>query len=85
MKRTLAPKRIIDIEGKIAYAESFQSWNIIRLKKEIIDEFPQLKEKRSSFSYKLVFCRDFKELLNKVKNLKNDDVMPMLMWMYKEG
>lgn len=33
----------------------------------------------------MVFCRDFKELLNKVKKLEKDDVMPMLMWMYKES
>ena len=84
-KRPLSPKRIIDINGKLAYAEGFQSWNILRLKKEIVDEFPQLKEKRSNFSYKMIFCRDHEELLTHIKKLKSDSVMPMLMWMYKES
>lgn len=85
MKNALTPKRIINVEGKIAYAESFQAWNVIRLKKELVDEFPQLKEKRSSFSYKIVFCRDFKEITSHINKLKNDSVMPMLMWLYKES
>lgn len=84
-RKALAPKKIIDVEGKLAYAEGFQSWNILRLKKEIVNEFPQLKEKRSNFSYKLIFCRNHEELLNHIKKLKNDSVMPMLMWMYKES
>ena len=58
-KRTLTPRRIIDVEGKLAYAEGFQSWNLLRLKKEIVNEFPQLKEKRSAFSYRLAFFRSF--------------------------
>ena len=84
-KRTLIPRKIINIDGKIAYGEGFQSWNLIRLKKEIINEFPQLKEKRSSFSYKLIFHRTFEELLKEIKKLKNENVMPMLLWLCKEG
>ena len=84
-RKALTPKKIIDIDGKLAYAEGFQSWNLIRLKKEIVDEFPQLREKRSIFSYKMVFCRNYGELLDYIKKLKNDAVMPMLMWMYKES
>ena len=84
-KRPLSPKTIIDIEGKLAYAEGFQSWNILRLKKEIINEFPALKEKRSEFSYKLMFCRSYEDLLKLVKKLKGEEVMPLLLWMYREG
>lgn len=84
-KSTLTPRTKINSEGKIAYSESFQAWNTIRLKKELFDEFPQLKEKRSKFSYKLIFCRNYKELNNKIENLKGESVMPILMWLYKEG
>ena len=84
-RKVLTPKRIIDIDGKLAYAEGFQSWNLIRLKKEIVDEFPQLKEKRSNFSYKLIFCRNHEELLNHIKKLREEEVMPLLLWMYKEA
>lgn len=84
-KKTLSPKSLIDIEGNVAYAEGFQAWNLIRLKKEIIDEFPQLREKRSRFTYQMIFHRTYKELLKTIKKLKNNDVMPMLMFLYKES
>jgi hypothetical protein len=84
MKNTLTPRTKIDSGGKVAYSESFQAWNTIRLKKELFEEFPQLREKRSKFSYQLVFCRSHEELLNKIKCLKKDQVMPLLMWLYKE-
>ena len=48
----------------------FQSWNLLRLKKEIVDEFPALKEKRSAFSYRLMFFRTCDELLKAVKKLR---------------
>ena len=60
-KRALVPRTRIVSEGKVAYNESFQAWNTLKLKKELFSEFPQLKEKRSKFSYELVYFRDSKE------------------------
>ena len=82
-KRTLIPRNKIESEGKVHYSEGFQAWNTIKIKKELFSEFPELKEKRSHFSYKLIFCRSYKELLEKIKNLKQSSVMPILMWLYK--
>ena len=84
-RKQLTPKKVIDIEGKITYAENFQSWNTLRLKREIIEEFPALKEKRSSFSYRLMFCRSHRELMDMIKGLKGESVMPLILWMYKES
>ena len=84
-RKTLIPRSILEIEGKVAYGEGFQSWNLIRLKKEFIEEFPQLKEKRSSFSYKMVFCREYKQILKTLKNLSAEgEQMPVLMFLYRE-
>ena len=47
--RTKGPKVI----GRVHYNESAQAWNIIRLKKQILDKFPQLKDKQGSFYYKM--------------------------------
>lgn len=84
MKSALTPRTKIESEGKVAYSESFQAWNTIRLKKELFEEFPQLKEKRSKFSYQLTFCRSHEDLLNKIRGLKRGSIMPILMWLYKE-
>jgi hypothetical protein len=86
MKNALTPRTKIDSEGKVAYSESFQAWNTIRLKKELFGEFPQLKEKRSKFSYKLIYPKDIKSFEKLIKKIKKDNVgrMPILMWLYKE-
>lgn len=84
-KNTLTPRTKINSEGKIAYSESFQAWNTIRLKKELFEEFPQLKEKRSKFSYQLIFCRSVKELEKTIELIKRGkDIMPLLLFLYKD-
>jgi len=85
-KKLLTPRKELEIFGKISYKESLGLWSIIRLKKEIINEFPQLKEKRSRFGYKMNYYRDIAQLENVVKELKKnkDQPMPVLMWLYKE-
>jgi len=60
----------VDSEGKIVYSESAQAWNVIKLKKKLFEEFPELKEKISQFSYKLKFFRDELELENAYKKFK---------------
>jgi len=86
MQMSLTPRTKIDSEGKIAYSESFQAWNTLKLKKELFSEFPQLKEKRSKFSYRLTHFRDSKEFEREIKLMvKNGEkIMPMLLRIYKE-
>jgi len=68
------------------YNESKQAWSNIKLKRELINEFPQLKEKRANFFYELVFCRSYEDFDKTLKELSNgEDVVPMLMFLYKEG
>ena len=85
-KRPLIPRKIINSEGKLHYSEGFQAWNMMRLKKELFSEFPQLKEKRSKFSYQLMYYRTPKELEKAIKDLikKGQNVMPVLLFLYKE-
>jgi hypothetical protein len=85
MQNTLTPRTEIDSTGKIAYSESCQAWNILQLKKELFSEFPQLKEKRSKFGYKLVFCRDPKSFEKQISNIKKQKILPILVWLYKEN
>jgi hypothetical protein len=52
----------------------------------LFSEFPQLKEKRSKFSYELVYYRDSKDFLKAVKKMISEgvNVMPFLLWLFKE-
>ena len=85
MQIPLTPRTKIDSEGKVYYNESFQAWNTLKLKKELFSEFPQLKEKRSKFSYKLSYYRDPQQLLEDIKDAVNSgEATPLLVWIYKE-
>ena len=86
-KKPLTPRNFIDVEGKIIYSEGNQAWNIIKLKKEFLNEFHQLKEKRLKlFSYKMLYYRTYEEFEKVVKEIvKKKGVLPILMWLEKEG
>ena len=86
MQKILTPRTIINSQGQMTYSESSQAWNLLKLKKELFSEFPALKEKRSKFSYKLVYHRNPKELEKEIKNIikSGQKVMPMLLFLYGE-
>ena len=85
--KILQPSRnVLDIKGKIAYGDSSQSWSNIRLKKEIVDEFPTLREKSSKFSYNMLFYRNYNELEKAIRRMKRQKMpLPLLMFMIKEA
>ena len=85
-KKKLTPRKVVDSEGKIAYSESAQAWNVIKLKKELFDEFPELKEKRSNFSYKLKCFRDEEELEKVYQEFKKTKhkILPLILFLYKD-
>ena len=69
----------LDIKGKLLYSEGSQAWNIIRLKKEILREFPQLKEKRSKFSYKMIVPKSYSDVKVVIENFEGLKVIPILL------
>ncbi len=85
-RRTLIPRNAIDTLGSIYYDEKSGTWSIIRIKADLVKEFPQLKEKRSKFSYQLTYYRNIEELEKAIKELKKqkDTPLPVMMWLYKE-
>jgi hypothetical protein len=80
----LVPRKIISVKGKVHYSESNQAWNIIKLKQEFLNEFNQLKEKRSKFSYEFIFSRDSEEVIKSLKDIKEKNIVPVLMVLYRE-
>jgi hypothetical protein len=50
-----------------------------------LNEFKQLKEKRSNFSYEMIFGRDEKDMVEALKKvLREGRMMPIIMYLYKE-
>jgi len=85
-EQILRPRREkIEVKGKISYLESTRSWSQISLRKQIVDEFPQLKERMSGFGYKMLFFHEFKDLERLIRKLKRTNhAVPILMWLVKE-
>ena len=72
----------MNVNGEISYAEGNQAWNVIRLKKELLKEFPQLKNKRGKFSYDLLVHRSYKDLKTFIEGSEKDkDVLPILLFL----
>lgn len=75
----------LDIMGNVAYDGNWGAWNTIRLKKEVLQEFPQLKEKTAKFRYKLLFYKNYEEFIEAVKKMReNNEPLPILLYFYKE-
>ncbi len=75
----------LKVRGKISYDESKRSWSIIRIKREIREEFPQLLQRREKFGYIMTFSRSFEDLKENIKNLeKKKEAVPMLLMFCKE-
>ena len=82
----LRPKKErIEVNGRISYQESTHSWSQLNLRKAILDEFPQLKERMSSFGYKVIFYQAYAQLEKFIKKLRIEgDALPILIWFAKE-
>ena len=79
--QTLRPqKETLEINGKLSYRESLRAWNTIRFKKELIAEFPALKDRTARFGYTLVLHRDFASLEQAIRKLKRENgAIPILL------
>lgn len=80
-----AVKESLRIRGRLSYSEGDQAWSVLRLKKEILQKYPYLKEKTGSFIYMMNLCDDFKELRKEIENLEEStDVVPIIFLIGKE-
>ncbi len=77
----LSPLReLIEISGPMTYNESAQAWNIIRLRKDILHEFPELKDKQASFTYRLTIPRTSKAMKRHFEEAtKSEEILPIFL------
>lgn len=80
----LAPNQdSIKVSGKLFYNEG--SWNTIRLKKEVLHEFPQLREKDGNFTYNMTILKTVEELKKMIAEMEKNGTLPILMTFNKEN
>ena len=83
MENILRPKHdTLKLCGNLSYGEGNRAWNVLRFKKNILQEFPQLKERQKKFGYKMVMHRSFKELKEAINKMeKESDVIPIFLFL----
>ena len=75
----------ITAEGKVTYQLCAGAWNSIRLKKVILDQFPELRDKRANINYRIEFFRSYDKILAEIQKMKESKAgIPMLLYLYKE-
>ncbi len=71
--------------GKMAYCESVGAWNTIRLKKTILEDFIDLKQKREKFRYEISVPYKYEEIDFILKEAKKEGrSIPMLIWIKRD-
>lgn len=73
----------LNVEGNVSYSQGWRAWNIIRLKKDFLDEFPQLKEAQNKIGYKMVFHRTYDDLMEGIQDMKEQKgPLPILPYLF---
>jgi len=79
-------KEILKVKGKLSYSEGDGAWSILRLKKEILQKFPHLRDKQGSFVYLMACFDDFNELKEEIKQFeKQNNSVPLVFFIGKEA
>ena len=86
-KFALSLKRdMINLGGKMSYNEGAQAWNLIRLKKDFLEQLPKLKDKRANIHYKMAYHFSYDDLLKALKEMReNDEPLPILLFFEEEA
>ncbi len=75
---------IINTEGTLSYCESVGAWNLVRLKGELLNKLPKLKEKRANIRYKVLYHGSYSDLINAVQDMQEKGMpRPMLLFFYE--
>ena len=83
MMETIKLTRPLIVNGRLIYNEAKRACSIIRFKKRIIDEFPELKS--GNWSYQLEHWKDYPTTIERIKEAQEgEEKVPILLFIYKE-
>ena len=75
----------LKVRGKVFYHESAQAHSLIRLTKEVLSRYPQLREKQASFSYVMIVPRSKEELKKQLQELREKpERVPIILFLERD-
>ena len=82
-KMEILPRPVI-VKGRLIYSEAMRSSSVIRLKKQVLDHFPQLKS--GKWDYQLEYWRNNETTIQRLKEAQeNKEVVPLLIFIHSAG
>ena len=72
------------VNGSIYYNDKEGAHNLLRLKKDVINEFIQLNNKEVSPAYRMEFYRNSNQLLKRIEELGQEGKLPVLLFFYTQ-
>jgi len=84
----LSPVReTLEVKGKLTYNEGDRAFTSLKIKKEFLQEFPDLREKIEEFDfvYLMKLHRSFKTLKKEIETMEKDsESVPIVLFLGKE-
>jgi len=78
-------KTEINAIGKMYYQAEDHAWNLLRIRKEILNEFKALKERMSKFTYNMRFYSEWTDLEKAMRKCRKEGLPPpVFIWFVKE-
>jgi len=70
------------VRGKVSYEYSSRASSLIRLKRDFIAKFPQLKQKMTNISYEMLLHPDFQKLIEDINQMESKgEPVPILLFL----
>ena len=86
MQTILKTALIIETSGKLSYHESAQAYNTLRLPKQILTQFPDLKNKLLNIRFKLEYFSNYSDIRKFLwESEYNNQEPPLLVYFYKKN
>ncbi len=85
-RKYLTPAReVVEVDGSVFYQQKPGAWNTLRLKRQIYEEYPLLKQKAKRISYRMALCRTQKQMDDIMAKVRREEIpMPLLLWFSTE-
>jgi len=78
-------QEVVKVEGSVLYQESAQAWNTIKLKREVLFLYPQLRDKSSKLKYTMIIPKSNEEIMAQIDEVISSNKMPILLFLEKGG
>jgi len=77
-------QEIMEITGNLSYHDGARAWNTLRLKKHVLNEFSELKDRAAKVTYKMIYSTSVDNLIKLMQKVnEKEGALPILLFFEK--